>query len=111
MLGVSFSFYSSVDHLDLPSFPTRRSSDLDPTGGSVHLAAIEIGRLDLPTIRRWFAAVTRAADASDGGERSEEHTSELQSPMYLVCRLLLEKKKEDWNEQVTPNKDRGIPHL
>src|SRR5437879_6884342 len=26
------------------------------------------------------------------GERSEEHTSELQSPMYLVCRLLLEKK-------------------
>src|SRR5437762_14354603 len=27
------------------------------------------------------------------GQRSEEHTSELQSPMYLVCRLLLEKKK------------------
>src|SRR5437764_5592745 len=26
-------------------------------------------------------------------DRSEEHTSELQSPMYLVCRLLLEKKK------------------
>src|SRR5437762_5865016 len=30
--------------------------------------------------------------------RSEEHTSELQSPMYLVCRLLLEKKKENVNE-------------
>ena len=27
-------------------------------------------------------------------ERSEEHTSELQSPMYLVCRLLLEKKNK-----------------
>src|SRR5437764_2868693 len=27
--------------------------------------------------------------------RSEEHTSELQSPMYLVCRLLLEKKKNN----------------
>src|SRR5437879_11441849 len=27
--------------------------------------------------------------------RSEEHTSELQSPMYLVCRLLLEKKKKE----------------
>src|SRR5437879_9780971 len=27
-----------------------------------------------------------------GGLRSEEHTSEIQSPMYLVCRLLLEKK-------------------
>src|SRR5258708_21518027 len=31
-------------------------------------------------------------------ERSEEHTSELQSPDHLVCRLLLEKKKKD-NEQ------------
>src|SRR5436189_3010048 len=31
--------------------------------------------------------------------RSEEHTSELQSPMYLVCRLLLEKKKKKNNVQ------------
>src|SRR3712207_8353913 len=30
----------------------------------------------------------------EGGERSEEHTSELQSRQYLVCRLLLEKKKK-----------------
>src|SRR3712207_7361941 len=30
---------------------------------------------------------------SGGGDRSEEHTSELQSRQYLVCRLLLEKKK------------------
>src|SRR5437764_2989542 len=43
---------------------------------------------------------TTAAAARDGARpprrwarRSEEHTSELQSPMYLVCRLLLEKKK------------------
>src|SRR5437879_7285796 len=33
--------------------------------------------------------------------RSEEHTSELQSPMYLVCRLLLEKKK---NNKIQYNK-------
>src|SRR2546425_7024882 len=32
-------------------------------------------------------------------ERSEEHTSELQSLAYLVCRLLLEKKKKTYNEQ------------
>src|SRR5437879_10059614 len=31
---------------------------------------------------------------ADQPRRSEEHTSELQSPMYLVCRLLLEKKKK-----------------
>src|SRR5947209_14273433 len=30
---------------------------------------------------------------ADGYDRSEEHTSELQSRQYLVCRLLLEKKK------------------
>src|SRR3712207_7372955 len=33
------------------------------------------------------------ADLGDGDARSEEHTSELQSRQYLVCRLLLEKKK------------------
>src|SRR5437764_3056707 len=40
------------------------------------------------------------------GTRSEEHTSELQSPMYLVCRLLLEKKKKEINNQINSNKKR-----
>src|SRR3712207_8909134 len=35
-----------------------------------------------------------ASAGHDGGARSEEHTSELQSRQYLVCRLLLEKKKK-----------------
>src|SRR5437762_5282872 len=35
--------------------------------------------------------------ASPNQVRSEEHTSELQSPMYLVCRLLLEKKNHFYN--------------
>src|SRR5437879_8574729 len=35
--------------------------------------------------------------------RSEEHTSELQSPMYLVCRLLLEKKKKKKQHQNNAN--------
>src|SRR5437762_10443215 len=39
-----------------------------------------------PNRPRWLRAV-----------RSEEHTSELQSPMYLVCRLLLEKKKKHYS--------------
>src|SRR5437763_5300819 len=45
--------------------------------------------------------------------RSEEHTSELQSPMYLVCRLLLEKKKKKkktpkkWNKK--KKQDRTLP--
>src|SRR5437879_11454714 len=40
-----------------------------------------------------LTALAAAASASLASFRSEEHTSELQSPMYLVCRLLLEKKK------------------
>src|SRR5437764_6547449 len=36
----------------------------------------------------------REKESCEREDRSEEHTSELQSPMYLVCRLLLEKKKK-----------------
>src|SRR5205823_10527264 len=52
---------------------------LDPVAGEHELARAEIA------LRRHVVA--------RGGERSEEHTSELQSLAYLVCRLLLEKKK------------------
>src|SRR5256885_11000354 len=40
-----------------------------------------------------FVAQIVDAQAKAAGQRSEEHTSELQSPCNLVCRLLLEKKK------------------
>src|SRR3712207_7105345 len=43
-------------------------------------------------------ALPVGAERDDAGDpRSEEHTSELQSRQYLVCRLLLEKKKKDMN--------------
>src|SRR5438552_12811784 len=38
-------------------------------------------------------------------DRSEEHTSELQSPDHLVCRLLLEKKKDDYESAHAPQHD------
>ena len=41
-------------------------------------------------------------------KRSEEHTSELQSPMYLVCRLLLEKKKTDTNKKIKKHTQRSV---
>src|SRR5437763_3859581 len=49
----------------------------------------------------------RLDDAGRRRVRSEEHTSELQSPMYLVCRLLLEKKKRD--KRTAPTNLHGIP--
>src|SRR5437762_6146056 len=42
----------------------------------------------------------RATTLPEQQERSEEHTSELQSPMYLVCRLLLEKKKKNETKRI-----------
>src|SRR3712207_8945757 len=44
-----------------------------------------------PPARKWCECARTSA--LDGSRRSEEHTSELQSRQYLVCRLLLEKKK------------------
>src|SRR5258708_23916370 len=52
------------------------------------------GRVFLPgrTPEEWFP--NPGTTTADCESRSEEHTSELQSPDHLVCRLLLEKKKQ-----------------
>src|SRR5690348_18454562 len=85
-----FFFYCYGDHPDLHSFPTRRSSDL---GGQV---AVRRGPADGDQHRvRPPLPGPVWLQRSSGGRRSEEHTSELQSPVHLVCRLLLEKKKRN----------------
>src|SRR5258708_13009016 len=55
--------------------------------------------------RRQRVHVEEAAvvDLFSGDPRSEEHTSELQSPDHLVCRLLLEKKKKKSLKIVAPS--------
>src|SRR5258708_22376125 len=75
-------------------FPTRRSSDL-----IVRLKRYDQVRfrstLQHPLsllIKTAFDGVVFLKDCNQ--DRSEEHTSELQSPDHLVCRLLLEKKTE-----------------
>src|SRR3712207_8025596 len=74
------------------SFPTRRSSDLryDRNPNSIRSQSYEY---ELPARPR-KAASARCVRGGAVGIRSEEHTSELQSRQYLVCRLLLEKKNE-----------------
>src|SRR2546429_5177053 len=46
-------------------------------------------------------APTRRPPAPPPRRRSEEHTSELQSRLHLVCRLLLEKKKQVWVQRTS----------
>src|SRR5690349_23637666 len=92
----AFFFYSSGDHRDLHSFPTRRSSDLSSRN---RLPATAPG---VKGGRSFFANALAATETriSSGLRlplRSEEHTSELQSRRDLVCRLLLEKKKKNDN--------------
>src|SRR5207244_12133150 len=53
------------------------------------------GRAKGPATASWCRCSARHTSASPS--RSEEHTSELQSPDHLVCRLLLEKKKTNKN--------------
>src|SRR5262245_11925679 len=48
-----------------------------------------------------FSLPITAARSNEKGDRSEEHTSELQSLRHLVCRLLLEKKKNNKNNRYT----------
>src|SRR5205823_12579047 len=101
-----FAFFSwSAHHRALHSFPTRRSSDLRQLRvgtvleGSVRRAGDRLRvTAQLVNVKDgyhlWAEAYDR--DLRDVfAVRSEEHTSELQSLAYLVCRLLLEKKKFD----------------
>src|SRR5205807_9966383 len=70
-----------------PRFPFRGPC-------SISRASISRSRASRPpSRRRSIGAARRPTRRSSSARRSEEHTSELQSPCNLVCRLLLEKKK------------------
>src|SRR2546422_2197240 len=56
------------------------------------------GTAALPTRRKATREGRKRSAYSRDGIRSEEHTSELQSRLHLVCRLLLEKKKKKQQE-------------
>src|SRR5262249_61644882 len=90
-----FSFNASAPHPLLPSFPTRRSSDLLP--GTAPFTASTLSSVSTSITTR-LRTVTWSCPMWPPmripGRRSEEHTSELQSLTNLVCRLLLEKKMQ-----------------
>src|SRR5438105_6595143 len=91
-----FFFFYDTATTEIYTFPTRRSSDLhyveieqQAVVGAGGIAMLAIGG----QFRRQRAGRFGPRDGSEDLGRSEEHTSELQSRVDLVCRLLLEKKK------------------
>src|SRR5205823_12522333 len=102
----AFTDSSPAPDATLHSFPTRRSSDLameamyvDDLTNTTEILLERRRRVRpaeaarAPRRRGAGGSATRAAAGALRLGRSEEHTSELQSLAYLVCRLLLEKKK------------------
>src|SRR5205823_11103722 len=102
-------FYHSTTNTVLHSFPTRRSSDLSlprmlsiskhhPSLSSICILTIEPSCRSKPLCSRRKRALMFSSRKNMPSRlqrfRSEEHTSELQSLAYLVCRLLLEKKNQ-----------------
>src|SRR5437868_11773292 len=96
-LAITIFFLSCAGvPLHLHSFPTRRSSDLParvPLRGALGLGRRSEGHQG-PRGGCAHPPVGREPRPGESGRRSEEHTSELQSRFDLVCRLLLEKKKQ-----------------
>src|SRR5207253_11401038 len=91
----SLLLYCSAHHRNLHSFPTRPSSDLKLVPACPCSRKVPSPPSAAPA--RTLAAVRcsrSASKATQSTQRSEEHTSELQSRGHLVCRLLLEKKKQ-----------------
>src|SRR2546425_9558689 len=76
----------------------RSSSTLHPQPGNIAGAGVPSLRSIMPekhdSARNGRIRRIQNAEVNHCADRSEEHTSELQSLAYLVCRLLLEKKKK-----------------
>src|SRR2546422_6497842 len=68
----------------------RSQTEIWKFGQTYGIPSEKVDGMDVLAIRE---VVGRAVDLADREDRSEEHTSELQSRLHLVCRLLLEKKK------------------
>src|SRR5699024_12000505 len=107
ILTLLFVFFYRYGHnRDLHSFPTRRSSDLSSLvldfqrmGGTVLISEIEEDPFEMLEMSGLSEVIGEDHFFKTTTERSEEHTSELQSRFDLVCRLLLEKKKTNLGKE------------
>src|SRR2546422_5050831 len=86
------------------SRPLRRATPNDPPGAQPESYTPADLPDTIPDARRryalWQAGMLKTKVDAAIESRSEEHTSELQSRLHLVCRLLLEKKKKKKKKQI-----------
>src|SRR2546425_4509871 len=114
----------------MPAIPTNRPLESGPmestttespfSSGSAGATRSRAGPPGPPGLGSWaicplvacssLGATVSATSSAARGSRSEEHTSELQSLAYLVCRLLLEKKKKK-KEYKIGEAHEGATHL
>src|SRR2546425_3008270 len=90
----SFFFFNDTATTEIYTFPY---TTLFRSGGGEDLDVEPLEQRPRPELKGAEPLCDRVVDRSGSlpRERSEEHTSELQSLAYLVCRLLLEKKKNN----------------
>src|SRR5690348_18093795 len=98
MAGFRRADLAHPDDAELRFFPVALH-DYDFTGTAqaartVHARAGGADVDGLHLLLEWIAVGVDSFHGNANLLRSEEHTSELQSPVHLVCRLLLEKKKK-----------------
>src|SRR5256885_15119532 len=91
----SFFFFNDTATTEIYTLSLHDALPISPPScPHAHDARRAARRSGRPREHRSARARRRAAESSGRSPRSEEHTSELQSPCNLVCRLLLEKKKK-----------------
>src|SRR5690606_39463823 len=106
-----FSFKAYRHPRDLHSFPTRRSSDLSRSNIQKQEIMMRKIRPSLSQAKlhlHWYNEMIKTKPYSFVA-RSEEHTSELQSRENLVCRLLLEKKKQQTEVYKATGQQKEVP--
>src|SRR5688500_6116908 len=102
-------YYASIRvPKEIVDVPEKKQIEISPAEGKLGVLLVGLGAVSttfiagVEAVKKGFAqpigsltqmGTIRLGKRTDNRVRSEEHTSELQSPCNLVCRLLLEKKK------------------
>src|SRR3712207_8175175 len=104
-MGMSFVFFNDTATTEIYTLSLHDALPIltivGPTEDSTRLNSVCPSSW-AQTVMAAMSTQSRAAKPTSGS-RSEEHTSELQSRQYLVCRLLLEKKKTNKDSQALHN--------